>query len=55
MLLYAQTEDEGKIDENYLMSGNPISIKTLDLNSDFSQIKKQLNDIALVYLGAQTA
>lgn len=55
MLLYAQTEDEGKIDEEYLMSGNKIAIKTLDLNSDFAAIKKQLNGIAFTYLGVDAA
>ena len=28
------------------MSGNTISIKTLDLNQDFGLIKEQLDDIA---------
>jgi 5-methylcytosine-specific restriction enzyme subunit McrC len=28
------------------MSGNRISVKTLDLNTDFSNIAKQLNAIA---------
>lgn len=50
MLLYAQTEDEGKFEKNYKMSGNPISIKTLDLSQDFSEIRSQLDSIAEKYL-----
>ena len=50
MLLYAQTEEEGPFEKNYKMSGNPISVKTLNLNRDFSDIKEQLNYIAEKYL-----
>lgn len=50
MLLYAQTEEEGAFEKNYKMSGNPISIKTLDLSGDFQTIKKQLDSIAEKYL-----
>ncbi len=50
MLLYAQTEDEGKFEKNYKMSGNPISIKTLDLSQDFSSIRFQLDSIARKYM-----
>lgn len=46
MLLYAKTEDEIQPDSDYIMSGNSISIKTLDLNQDFSSIRKTLDDIA---------
>ena len=47
ILLYAKTEDEKILDENYKMSGNSISVKTLDLNQDFSLIKDTLDKIAL--------
>ncbi len=50
MLLYAQTESEGEFDKSYQMSGNTISIKTLDLSGDFISIKQQLNGIAQKFL-----
>lgn len=47
MLLYAKTDDTHQPDpkEPYLMSGNKIMVRTLDLNCDFDQVKKQLDDI----------
>lgn len=50
MLLYAKTEDEIQPDSDYIMSGNSISIKTLDLNQDFSLLRKTLDDIAHSFL-----
>lgn len=46
MLLYAQTDEAVQPNCSYMMSGNKISVKTLDLNCDFSQIAVQLNAIA---------
>ena len=46
MLLYARTDEEIQPDNEYMMSGNKISVKTLDLNCDFSEIAEQLNNIA---------
>ena len=46
MLLYARTDDLIQPDIDYQMSGNKISVKTLDLNCDFSQIRSQLDKIA---------
>ena len=46
MLLYARTDEEILPNNTYKMSGNTISIKTLDLNQDFGLIKEQLDDIA---------
>jgi 5-methylcytosine-specific restriction enzyme subunit McrC len=46
MLLYARTNEAILPNNTYRMSGNKISIKTLNLNCDFSEIAKQLNDIA---------
>ena len=43
MLLYARTDEEVQPDNEYMMSGNKISVKTLDLNLDFSEISAQLN------------
>ena len=45
MLLYAATDEAIQPDNNYQMSGNKISVKTLDLNKDFSEIATQLNAI----------
>ena len=45
MLLYAATDEAIQPDSTYQMSGNKISVKTLDLNRDFSEIAKQLNAI----------
>lgn len=45
MLLYARTDETIQPDNVYQMSGNKISIKTLDLNRDFSAIAAQLNAI----------
>lgn len=44
MLLYANTDGENP-DMDYQMSGNKISVKTLDLNCDFGLVKAQLNAI----------
>ncbi len=46
VLLYAKTVDEQPIDQTYHMSGNTISVKTLDLNQEFSKIKETLDRIA---------
>ena len=46
MLLYAKTEDEIQPDNVYQMHGNQITVKTLDLNLPFVDIKKQLDEIA---------
>lgn len=45
MLLYAATDEAIQPDNSYLMSGNKISVKTLDLNREFSEIEEQLNTI----------
>lgn len=45
MLLYAATEEEVQPNSVYQMSGNKISVRTLDLNRDFSEIAEQLNGI----------
>ena len=53
MLLYAKTEDEIQLDNTYRMSGNNISVKTLDLNCEFKEIKRQLDDIVVAFLGKE--
>jgi 5-methylcytosine-specific restriction enzyme subunit McrC len=46
VLLYAKTDEDIVPDNDYLISGNHISVKTLDLSKDFSYILNQLNTIA---------
>lgn len=46
MLLYARTDDEVQPEGTYATSGNRISVATLDLNKDFKEISKALDDIA---------
>ena len=46
MLLYAQTDEAIQPDNTYMMSGNRITVKTLDLNCNFTVIAAQLNAIA---------
>ena len=48
IILYAKTIDEQPIDQTYRMSGNTISVKTLDLNQDFSKIRETLDKIAVL-------
>ena len=55
MLLYAQTEEEGKFNNEYQMMGNRICVRTLDLSGDFKSIKKQLDEIAEKYLLVKAA
>ena len=50
MLLYARTNESIQPDSDYIMSGNKISVKTLDLNQEFDLIKEQLDDIVIRYL-----
>lgn len=51
MLLYAKTDEELQPDNSYQMSGNKISVRTLDLNQEFPEIAKQLDDIAVEHFG----
>ena len=45
MLLYAKTDEQIQPDHVYHMSGNKISVRTLDLNCSFEEIAHQLNKI----------
>lgn len=49
MLLYAKTEEAINIDSDFKISGNRISVKTLDLNIAFNDIAGKLNSIAESY------
>lgn len=51
MLLYAKTEEETTPDYNYMMSGNKISVKTLDLNTEFFDMSKKLDEFIKIYFG----
>lgn len=46
MLLYAQTDEDVQPNNEYWMSGNKITVRTLNLNCEFKEIAKQLNSIA---------
>ena len=45
MLLYAKTKDEMQPDGEYQMSGNKITVRTLDLYQSFAEIRKELDGI----------
>ena len=45
VLLYAKTEEDVTPNDDYNMSGNRISLKTLDLNRDWSAITEQLETL----------
>ena len=49
MLLYARTDEMIQPNHTYRMSGNRISVKTLDLNQEFPKIAAQLNAIVTEY------
>lgn len=46
MLLYAQTDENVQPNHVYQMSGNQISVRTLNLNLPFKEIAAQLDEIA---------
>lgn len=50
MLLYAKTDELIQPNNTYMMSGNKIIIRTLDLNCEFSKIANQLNSIADTFI-----
>ena len=47
MLLYAKTDEQIQPDHVYHMSGNKISVRTLDLNNNFAMIAEQLYSIVI--------
>jgi len=51
MLLYAKTDEQIQPNNVYKMSGNKISVRTLDLNNDFSVIAKNLHLIVEEHFG----
>ncbi len=54
MLLYAKTDEKIQPNNTYMMSGNKISVKTLDLNCEFAEIARQLNNIAEEFLNTDS-
>lgn len=53
MLLYAKTDETVQPSGVYQMSGNKISVGTLDLNCEFSEIASQLNAIVEEHFSIQ--
>ena len=53
MLLYAKTGESITPDGEFSMGGNRISVKTLDLNTDFKEISKELDKIVASHFGEQ--
>ena len=51
LLLYAKTDETLLPNQTYQMSGNKISVKTLDLDCDFEKIAEQLDEIVDEYFG----
>ena len=51
MLLYARTDEEVQPEGTYQMSGNRISVRTLDLDCEFAQIAATLDGIARDHFG----
>jgi 5-methylcytosine-specific restriction enzyme subunit McrC len=51
MLLYACTRQQRKPDVTYKMSGNAITVTTLDLSREFSEIAAKLNAVAVDFFG----
>ena len=49
MLLYAKTDEEIYPNNEYQMSGNTITVRTLDLNLPFEEIAAQLDGVAQNY------
>ena len=54
MLLYARTDEAVQPDNTYQMSGNRISVRTLDLNREFLEIAAQLNVIVAEHFSGET-
>ena len=51
MLLYAKTLDSQLKSNTFRMSGSKISVRTLDLDCHFDEIRAQLDEIVDEYLG----
>ena len=49
MLLYAKTNEEITPNQKFELDGNKMEVKTLDLNKNFKEIEKQLDNIVKDY------
>ncbi|WP_297281994.1 5-methylcytosine-specific restriction endonuclease system specificity protein McrC [uncultured Anaerococcus sp.] len=50
LILYAKTDEDIQANNNYIMSGNRISARNIDLNLNFNEIANQLDSIAYEFL-----
>ena len=46
MLLYAKTDEDVTPDDDFVIGGNGISVKTLGLSQHFARIQSQLEKVA---------
>ena len=53
MLLYAKTDELVLPNKEYLMSGNKITVRTLNLDCNFQEIAAQLDGIADDFFGVR--
>lgn len=53
MLLYAGTDETQCMDKEFVTCGKRMAIRILDLNTEFSQIERQLKDIVEHYFGEE--
>lgn len=51
LLLYAKTDEDIYPENEYHMSGNRVSVRTLNLDCDFSEIRMQLDSIVSTHFG----
>lgn len=51
ILLYAKPTGETVLQKDYIMGGNRIGVRTLDLSMDFRHIRNQLDEIAIEWAG----
>lgn len=51
ILLYAKTNEDIVPDEKFVMGGNKMQVKTLDLNQNFENISQQLDGVIFDYWG----
>jgi len=55
LLLYAKTNEDALLDNNYRMDGNSIGVRSLDLDKDFSNIRRQLDRIVDEWMNEKSA
>lgn len=55
MLMYARTDEAVLPDGDYLMSGNPIGVRSLDLSREFEDVRRQLDTVAEEAFGSVAA